>query len=94
MRIIAYWAYRGCAAYGFASQRQARLTVFRTYTRGCRYALLHPIIDGGVAGDASSRGVDGTADEAHLANHAYFRASLLPATSTYEEGASRLMHLS
>lgn len=56
-------AYRGLPPLGVAAWCQARPTVFRTNTRGCRYALLYPIIDGGVADDASSRGVDGTADE-------------------------------
>ena len=57
-------AYRGLPPLSVAAWCQARPTVFRTNTRGCRYALLYPIIDGGVADDASSRGVDGTAGEA------------------------------
>lgn len=64
MRIIASGLVVACLLSWCGSVRRARPTACRTTTRGCRFALLLPAIDGVVADDASSRGVDGTADEA------------------------------
>jgi hypothetical protein len=58
----------------------ARLPVFRTY------ALLRLIVNSGVVGDASSRGVDGTVDEAHTRQSLVFVDKLI--ISTYEWNAS------
>jgi hypothetical protein len=52
---------------------------------------LHPIIDGGVAVDASTRGVDGTVDEAHTRQSLVFLDKLI--TSTYEWNASNPKYL-